>query len=79
LGCQSLELVLAGRRAATSSSIANETLEKGKAAAEQSAQAVEKSYSATVENMRAALGQKMAGESAEPIVRGVNQVFKKAS
>ena len=32
--------------------IANETLEKGKAAAEQSAQAVEKSYSVSVENMR---------------------------
>ena len=27
----------------------------------------------------AALGQKMAGESAEPIARSVNQVFKKAS
>ena len=32
--------------------IANETLEKGKAAAEQSAQPVEKSYSVTVENIR---------------------------
>ena len=118
----------------TATTIANETLEKGKAAAEQSAQAVEKSYSVTVENIRAlnvkmiemahtnvevafdlarqlatakgpsdimelltlharrqfemlseqtkelaALGQKMAGESAEPIVRSVNQVFKKAS
>ena len=36
----------------TATTIANETLEKGKAAAEQSAQAVEKSYSVTVENMR---------------------------
>jgi hypothetical protein len=26
-----------------------------------------------------ALGQKMAGESAEPIARSVNQAFKKAS
>ena len=26
-----------------------------------------------------ALGQKMAGESAEPFARGVNQVFRKAS
>jgi len=26
-----------------------------------------------------ALGQKIAGESAEPITRGVNQAFKKAS
>jgi hypothetical protein len=26
-----------------------------------------------------ALGQKMVGESAEPIARNVNQVFKKAS
>jgi len=114
--------------------IANETLEKGKAAAEQSAQAVEKSYSVTVENMRTlnvkmiemartnaeaafdlalqiakvqtpsditgvwttharkqfeilgeqtkeltALGQKMAGEGVAPIVRGVSEVFKKAS
>ena len=114
--------------------IANETLERGKAAAEQSADAIEKSYSTAVENMReynrkmidmahtnaevafdlarqlatakgpsdimellalharkqfemlseqtrelAALGQKMAGKSAEPIVRSVNQVFKKAS
>jgi phasin len=32
--------------------IANETLAKGKAAAEQSAKAVEQSYSVTVENMR---------------------------
>ena len=35
-----------------SAAIANETLTKGKAAAAQSAQAVEQSYSATVENMR---------------------------
>jgi phasin len=35
-----------------SAAIANETLAKGKAAAEQSAQAVEQSYSTTVENMR---------------------------
>jgi phasin len=114
--------------------IANETLERGKPAAEQSADAIEKSYSTAVENMReynrkmidmahtnaevafdlarqlatakgpsdimellalharkqfemlseqtrelAALGQKMAGKSAEPIVRSVNQVFKKVS
>jgi phasin len=114
--------------------IANETLEKGKAAAEQTARSVEQSYTATVENMRdsslkmidmaqantdavfelarrlattkapsditelwtshakkqfetlteqtkelSALGQKIAGESAEPITRGVNQAFKKAS
>jgi len=117
-----------------SAAIANETLAKGKAAAEQSAQAVEQSYSATVENMRnynlkmidmaqantegvfefarqlatakapsnlvelwttharkqfemlseqtkelTALGQKMAGESAEPITRSINQAFKNAS
>ena len=114
--------------------IANETLAKGKAAAEQSAKAVEQSYSVTVENMRdynlkmidmahantegvfkfarqlatakspsdmvelwtshaqkqfemlneqtkelTAFGQKLAGESAAPITRSVNQVFKKAS
>jgi len=114
--------------------IANEALEKGKAAAEQTARSVEQSYTATVENMRdyslkmidmaqanadavfeltrrlasakapsdiaelwtahakkqfetlteqtkelSALGQKIAGESAEPITRGVNQAFKKAS
>ena len=35
-----------------SAAAANETLAKGKAAAEQSARAVEQSYSATVENMR---------------------------
>ena len=35
-----------------SAAIANEALAKGKAAAAQSAQAVEQSYSATVENMR---------------------------
>jgi phasin len=117
-----------------SAAIANETLEKGKAAAKQSARAVEQSYSVTVENIRAfnvkminmarsnaeaafdfalqiatakspsdiielwttharkqfemlseqtkeltALGQKMAGESAGPIARSVNQAFKKAS
>ena len=110
-----------------SATLANETLEKGKAA-------VEQSYSAAVENVRdfnvkmidaaranaeaifdfahqmatakspsdfaelwtaharkqfemlseqtkelTALGQKMAGESAEPFARSVNQVFKKAS
>lgn len=114
--------------------IANETLEKGIAAAEQTARSVEQSYTATIENMRdyslkmidmaqanadavfelarqlaavkqppdmvelwtahakkqfetltaqtkelSALGQKIAGESAEPITRGVNQAFKKAS
>ena len=32
--------------------IANDTLEKGKAAAEQTARSVEQSYTATVENMR---------------------------
>lgn len=110
-----------------SAAIANETLEKGTAA-------VEQSYAVTVNNIRAfnvkmldmaranteaafdfalqianaqtpsaiielwpeharqqigilteqikeltTLGQKMAGESAEPIARSVNQVFKKAS
>ncbi len=114
--------------------IANETLEKGKAAAEQTARSVEQSYTATIENMRdyslkmidmaqananavfelarqlasakapsditelwtshakkqfetlteqtkelSALGQKIAGESAEPITRGVNRAFQKAS
>jgi phasin len=114
--------------------IANETLEKGKTAAEQTARSIEQSYSTTVENMRdynlkiidmahanteaafefvrqfataktpsdfmelwtshtrkqfemfseqaqdlTALGQKIAGESAAPIARNVNQVFKKAS
>jgi phasin len=114
--------------------IANEALEKGKAAAEQTAQSVEQSYTATVENMRdyslkmidmaqanadavfelarrlatakapsditelwtahakkqfetlteqtkelSAFGQKIAGKSTEPITRGVNQAFKKAS
>ena len=114
--------------------IGNETLEKGKAAAEQTARSVEQSYTATVENMRdyslkmidmaqanadavfelarrlatakapsditelwtahakkqfetlteqtkelTALGQKIAGESAEPIARSVNQAFKKVS
>ena len=114
--------------------IANETLEKGKAAAGQTARSVEQSYSVTVDNIRdfnvkmidmaqanaeavfefarqlaavkqpsdmvelwtahakkqfealteqtkelSALGQKIAGESAEPITRGVNQACKKAS
>ena len=114
--------------------IANETLQKGKAAVEQSVQAFEQSYSAMVEKMRdynlkmidialantigvfefarqlstaksssdlvelwtahttkqiavlneqitelTALGQKMAGESAEPITRSFSQAFKKAS
>ena len=114
--------------------IANETLEKGKVASEQSVRAIEQSYSVMVENIRAfnvkmidmartntetafdlarqiatarapsdvfaiwttyapklfetlsaqakeltALGQKMAGESAEPITRSANQAFKKAS
>ena len=114
--------------------IANETLEKGKVAAEQSARMIEQSYSITVENIRnfnvkmldmahakteevfafarqlasartpsdimelwtshaqkqfemlneqtkelTAFGQKMAGESAAPIARSVNQAFKKAS
>ena len=117
-----------------SAAIASETLAKGKAAVEQSARAVEQSYSATVENVRdfnikmidmaqanaesvfelarqlatakqptdivelwtahakkqfetlseqtkelSALGQKIAGESAAPLARGVNQAFKKAS
>jgi phasin len=110
--------------------IANETIEKGKAAV----QAVEQSYSVTVENIRdfnvkmidmahanaeavfefahqlatakapsdfielwttharkqfemvseqtkelTALGQKIAGESAKPIARSVNEAFKKSS
>ena len=117
-----------------SAAIANETLQKGKAAIEQSVRAFEQSYSAMVEKMQGynlkmidmaeentigvfefarqlstaksssdlvelwtthtrkqiavlneqikeltALGQKMAGESAEPITRGVSQAFKKAS
>ena len=117
-----------------SAAVAKETLEKGKAAAEQTARSVEQSYSVTVDNIRdfnvkmidmaqanaeavfefarqlaavkqpsdmvelwtahakkqfetlteqtkelSALGQKIAGESAEPITRGVNQAFKKAS
>ena len=117
-----------------SAAIANETLQKGKAAVEQSVQAFEESYSAMVEKMQAynlkmidmaeentigvfefagqlstaksssdlvelwtthtrkqiavlneqikeltALGQKMAGESAEPMTRSVSQAFKKAS
>ena len=111
-----------------------QTLQKGKAAVEQSVQAFEQSYSAMVEKMQGynlkmieiaeentigvfefarqlstaksssdlielwttharkqiavlneqikeltALGQKMAGESAEPITRSVSQAFKKAS
>ncbi len=114
--------------------IASETLEKGKAAAEQATRAVQQSYSITVDNIRdfnvkmidmahanaeavfefarqlatakqpsdmielwtahaekqfdllteqtkelSALGQKIASESVEPITRGVNQAFKKAS
>jgi phasin len=114
--------------------IASETLEKGKAAAEQATRAVQQSYSITVDNIRdfnikmidmaqanaeavfefarqlatakqpsdmiklwtahaekqfdllteqtkelSSLGQKIAGESVEPITRGVNQAFKKAS
>jgi phasin len=114
--------------------IANEALENGKAAAEQTARSVQQSYTATVENIRdfnvkmidmaqanaeavfgfarqlaavkqpsdivelwtahakkqfetlteqtkelSALGQKIAGENAEPITRGVDQGFKKAS
>jgi len=117
-----------------SAKITNETLAKGKAVAEQSAEAVQQSYSVAVENVRAlnvkmidmaranadatfdlafqiataktpsdivelwpeytrkqfemlseqtkeltALGQKIAGESAAPIARSVNQVFKTAS
>ena len=117
-----------------SAAIANETPQKGKAAVEQSAQAIEQSYSVTLEKMRdynrkmidmaqantatvfdfarqlstaksssdlvelwtthtrkqiavlneqikelTALGQKMAGESAEPVTRSVGQAFKKAS
>jgi phasin len=117
-----------------SAAIASETLEKGKAAAEQATRAVQQSYSVTVDNIRdfnvkiidmaqanaeavfefarqlatakqpsdmvelwtahakkqfetlteqtkelSALGQKIAGESAEPITRGINQAFKKAS
>jgi phasin len=117
-----------------SAMLANEAFANGKAVAEQSAQAVQQSYSVTVENMRgynlkmidmaqaniegvfefarqfasakhpsdimelwmshakkqfemlseqtkelSALGQKMAGESAEPLTRSVNQAFKKAS
>ncbi len=113
---------------------ANESIEKGKAAAEQAANSTQQAFTATVENMRdynrkmlnmvqanteaffefahqlttakgpsemmelwasharkqfemlseqtkelTALGQKMAGKSAEPITRGVNQTFKKAS
>jgi hypothetical protein len=117
-----------------SAAIANETLQKGKAAIEQSVQAFEQSYSAMIEKMQGynlkmidmaeantigvfefarqlstaksssdlvdlwtahtrkqiavlneqikeltALGQKMAGESAEPIARSISQAFKKAS
>jgi phasin len=122
------------RFADKSAKLANETFAKGKVAVEQSAQAVEQSYSVAVDNFRAfhvkmldmaranadaafdfahqiataktpsdiielwpvharkqfemlteqskeltALGQKMAGESAAPIARSVNQVFKMAS
>jgi hypothetical protein len=117
-----------------SAAIANETLQKGKAAIEQSVQAFEQSYSAMIEKMQGynlkmidmaeantigvfefagqlstaksssdlvelwtahtrkqiavlneqikeltALGQKMAGESAEPITRSISETFKKAS
>jgi hypothetical protein len=117
-----------------SAAIANETLQKGKAAVYQSVQAFEQTYSAMIEQMRdynlkmidiaqantagvfefarqlstaksssdlfelwtahttkqiavlneqitelTALGQKMAGEGAEPITRSVSQAFKKAS
>ena len=117
-----------------SAAIAIETMEKSKAAAEQSVRTVEQGYSAAIENIRdfnvkmidmarananaafdfalqiasakapsdivqlwtahaqkqfeklseqtkelTALGQKIAGESAEPLARSVNQVFKKAS
>ena len=117
-----------------SAAIANEPFQKGKAAAEQSVYAIEQSFSAAVDKMRAynlkmidmaqanaigvfqfapptrfpqshrpilsswsahaqkqfamlseqfkemtALGQKIAGESAEPIARSVTQAFKKAS
>jgi phasin len=117
-----------------SATFVNETLEKGKAAAEQATRAVQQSYSVTFDNMRdcnvkmidmaqanveavlefarqlatakqpsemvelwaahakkqfetlteqtkelSALGQKIAGESAEPITRGLNRAFKKAS
>jgi hypothetical protein len=117
-----------------SAAIANETLQKGKAAVDQSVQAFEQTYSAMIEQMRdynlkmidiaqantagvfefarqlstaksssdlvelwtahttrqiavlneqitelTALGQKMAGESAEPITRSFSQVFKNAS
>src|SRR5580704_8046680 len=117
-----------------SAAIANETLQKGKAAVDQSVQAFEQTYSAMIEQMRdynlkmidiaqantagvfefarqlstaksssdlvelwtahttrqiavlneqitelTALGQKMAGESAEPITRSFSQAFKKAS
>jgi phasin len=117
-----------------SAAIANETLQKGKAAVDQSVQAFEQTYLAMIEQMRdynlkmidiaqantagvfefarqlstaksssdlvelwtahtrkqiavlneqikelTALGQKMAGESAEPITRSVSQAFKKAS
>jgi phasin len=122
------------RFADNSAAIANETLQKGKVVAERSVHAIDQSYSAAVEKMRAynlkmidmaqansegvfqfarqlaaaqsssdlvqlwtahakkqlatlseqikeltALGQKIAGESAEPIARSVTQAFKKAS
>ena len=117
-----------------SAATANETLQKGKAAVDQSVQAFEQTYSAMIEQMQGynlkmidmaeantvgvfefarqlstaksssdlvelwttharkqiavlneqikeltALGQKMAGESAEPVTRSVSQAFKKAS
>lgn len=123
-----------GKFADKSAKIASEMLAKGKTVVEQSTQAVEQSYSVTVENFRAfnvkmldiartnadasfdfalqiataktpsdiielwpaharkqfemlseqskelaVLGQKMAEESAAPIARSVNQVFKMAS
>jgi phasin len=117
-----------------SAMLLDEAFANGNAVSEQSAQAVQQSYSVTVQNMRgynlkmidmaqaniagvfefarqfatakhpsevmelwmshakkqfeilseqtkelSALGQKMAGESAEPLARGVNEAFKKAS
>jgi hypothetical protein len=117
-----------------SAAFANETLQKGRVAAEQSAHAIEQSFLAAAEKMRAynlkmidmaqanaegvfqfsrqlaaaksssdlvelwsanaskqfamlseqikemtAIGQKIAGESAEPIARSLTEVFKKAS
>jgi hypothetical protein len=111
-----------------SAMLLNEAFANGNAVSEQSAQAVQQSYSVTVQNMLgcnlkmidmaqaniegvfefareasfrgygavdvarqkairdseqtkelSTLGQKMAGESAEPLARGVNEAFKKAS